>query len=479
MGKEFEADTLPSAHPVENSAGPPQHPCLFLILAAHHPLTEPSRHSLAESDLVTLARGERSITRRTEQGRRRLELQIPDPWMSSSVHARLFRHLGKWAIEDTQSRNGTFVNGMPVARAFLVDGDIIELGHTFFLFREAVQVTSEDPLDEIVLPPIDRIPGLTTLWPPLAQQFRALARVARSNVSVVIRGESGTGKELIARAVHLLSERPGAFVAINCGALPEALIESELFGHRKGAFSGAIEERPGLIRSADRGTLLLDEIGELPAHAQVALLRVLQERQVMPLGETRPLPVDLRLCAATHRDLDQLTADATFRADLLARISGFTLELPPLRERRQDLGILVGDLLRRKMGPAASKISFTKAAIRVLLAHPWPLNIRSLEKTLERAVVLGGENPIGPEHFPDSVRTPTPSLMEAWPGGRSAGSAIPLVEAQEDDHRRAELLALLAEHQGNISAVARAMNKERIQIRRWMRRYALSPESYR
>jgi len=310
-----------------------------------------------------------------------------------------------------------------------------------------------------------------TLQTPLAHQFRLLGQVAQSQVAVVIRGDSGTGKELCARAVHKLSGRGGAFVAVNCGALPDTLVETELFGYRKGAFSGANEDRPGLLRSADRGTIFLDEIGDLPAPAQAAFLRALQEQEVVPVGGTRPVAVDFRLCAATHRDLDKLVTRGDFRADLLARISGYTVTLPPLRERREDLGLIVGTLLRRLFPDRADEVTFSSEAARALFAHEWPLNVRELEKALQAAVVLAAGEAVAVWHLPEAVRG------AALDSSSSGGSAKPLSE--EDRALRADLEARFREHKGNISAVARSMGKARMQIQRWVKRLGLDPESYR
>jgi DNA-binding NtrC family response regulator len=268
----------------------------------------------------------------------------------------------------------------------------------------------------------------------------------------------------VARAVHALSRRTGAFVPINCGALPPTLIESTLFGHRKGAFSGAGEDRPGLVRSADRGTLLLDEIGDLPAAAQVTFLRVLQEHEVVPVGDARPVKVDVRLVTATHRPLGDLVQSGTFRADLYARMAGLTVRLPRLAERREDLGLLVGTLLRRLV-PDPDKVSFAVAAARALFRHDWPLNVRELEKSLGVAVALAGGGQVKLEHLPEAVRGQPPPALPA--GGEG------------DDRLRAELVALLTEHNGNISMVARAMGKGRMQIHRWLKRYGLEPAAFR
>ncbi|MGZ3429051.1 MAG: sigma 54-interacting transcriptional regulator, partial [Polyangia bacterium] len=308
---------------------------LFAVLSCDEPLTSSARWPLDDVDEVVFVRGKAAAPSAADRGDGRLTLRLPDRAVSGT-HARLCRTLGGWSIEDTRSTNGTFVNESRVERALLVDGDRIEIGHSFFVFR------AELPVD--VPPPRRDLPGLCTHAPTLAARFAELERIAPSAVPVVILGESGTGKELMARAAHRLSGRKGPFVPVNCGALPTTLVQSELFGYKRGAFSGADEDRPGLVRSADRGTLFLDEIGDLPLASQAALLRVLQEGEVTPLGATRPIAIDVRVVAATHRDLDALVAAGQFRADLLARLGGWTLTLPPLRERLEDLGLLLAGL---------------------------------------------------------------------------------------------------------------------------------------
>ncbi|HEX2574132.1 MAG TPA: sigma 54-interacting transcriptional regulator [Polyangia bacterium] len=438
---------------------------LFLVLSPDQPLAPSARFSLGEVACVELGRGERGAERVHESGVPCLQLCLPDRWISSR-HARLEKVLDGWLLVDTESKNGTLLNGAPVGRAALSDGDLFEIGHTLFRFRTALPSSPQAP-PWIDAPQDPRLSGLTTLLPSLAWSFGRLQDVAQSPVSVVLRGESGTGKEVLARAVHQLSGRTGSFVAVNCGALPDALVESELFGHRRGAFSGAVEDRPGLVRSADRGTLFLDEIGDLPAASQAALLRVLQEGEVQPLGANHPIKVDLRVIAATHRDLDALVAAGDFRADLYARIAGYTAALPPLRERREDLGLLVAALLPRVAPGREATVRFTVEAARALLAYDWPLNVRELEKCLAAAVALAGGGPIGLEHLPPGV--------QAAPAARAPSSDTD----HEDQQRRAELVALLREHRGNLSAVARAMGKARLQIQRWVKRYHLDPESFR
>jgi transcriptional regulator with GAF, ATPase, and Fis domain len=265
--------------------------------------------------------------------------------------------------------------------------------------------------------------------------------------------------------MHDLSGRNGPLVAVNCGALPEHLVEAELFGYRKGAFSGAAEDRPGLIRSADRGTLFLDEVGELPLPAQASLLRVLQESEVMPLGATRPVKVDLRVLSATHRDLQSMVELAQFRADLLGRLSGFTLELPPLRERREDLGLIAGALLLRLFPDRAASLRLTPAAARALFRHSWPLNVRELEKCLGTGVALAGDEPVDLKHLPAVLHDPV---------------AFAAPQLTPDDRRQADQIrALLREHGGNISAAAQAMGKARMQIQRWIKRYRIDVREFK
>jgi DNA-binding NtrC family response regulator len=306
---------------------------------------------------------------------------------------------------------------------------------------------------------------MVTFVPALAAELDKLARLAASDVPVLLSGESGTGKEVLARAFHGRSGRRGELVAVNCGAIPESLVESELFGHRKGAFSGAVADSEGLVRAADGGTLFLDEIADLPPPSQAALLRVLQEREVRPVGGVKSVPVDIRLVSATHRDLAAQVAAGAFREDLYARISGFRIRVPPLRERREDLGFLIGLLLDRMTDGAPPEISVDVA--RLLFAYDWPRNIRELETTLRAALVLSGGDTIELEHVPADLR---PDADEP-----PADSAL---SDRELAHRE-QLIALLRDHAGNISAVSRALGKDRKQVHRWLKRYGLAPDDFR
>ncbi len=395
-----------------------------------------------------------------------IRLSFADDRMSA-LHARLRRVLGRWVIEDAGSKNGLRVQGTQQRRAVLNPGDVIECGQTFLVFEE--HAAADEPPQS--LPAGAAELGCQSFQPDLLAAWSALARVAPTRVLVMLQGETGTGKELAARALHVWSGRAGPFVAVNCGALPEQLAESELFGVRRGAFTGAVEDRPGLIRASSGGTLLLDEVGELPAGLQVKLLRVLQENEVQPLGAAQPVRVDLRVVTATHRDLAALVEEGTFRGDLFARLTGLEVELPPLRDRRADLGLLIPTLLRR--AGADPGVRFSREAGRALFRWSWPHNVRELEKALALAVALSGHGRIELVHLPEPVRT----APEARADPMAGRTMRPLSEA--DVTRRTELIELLRAHRGNVSAVARQMGVARMQIQRWCRRFHLDPASFR
>jgi transcriptional regulator with PAS, ATPase and Fis domain len=311
--------------------------------------------------------------------------------------------------------------------------------------------------------------GLRTLLPELEEGYAALARVVRRSASpILLLGPTGSGKEVLAREVHTQSGRPGAFVPVNCGALPRTLVESMLFGHVRGAFSGAERDEPGFVRAADRGTLLLDEIGDLPASSQAALLRVLQEREVVPVGATRATKVDVRIVAATHRPLPALIASGDFRGDLLARLKGYTHRLLSLRERMADFGVLLADVLQQIEG-GAPRLTLAPDAARALLTYEWPHNIRELYQVMGSAVALAGDDVLEVRHLPTELLAP--AIAPADGPAESEGS--------DDLALRDQLVVLLHEHRGNITAVARAMGKGPTQIHRWTRRFQIDVEAYR
>ncbi len=248
--------------------------------------------------------------------------------------------------------------------------------------------------------------SLVAKSPAMLHVFRTIDKVADFKTTVLVTGESGTGKELVARAIHSRSSRrSGAFVAINCGAIPEALLESELFGHKRGAFTDAVSDRRGLFEEASGGTLLLDEIGELPLGLQVKLLRVLQEDVVRRLGDTKDVKVDTRIIAATHRDLSAEVKAGRFREDLYYRIHVLAVSIPPLRERPEDINLLVEHFIARnnvRLGVQCSGVSAD--ARKILLEYPWPGNVRELENTIERAMVLSDTDTIEVTDLSDRLR---------------------------------------------------------------------------
>ncbi len=429
-----EGDTNP-----ENRRATHVGPALIVALDCARPGARPERFPLLGVASLSIGRGE--LCRLTET-----HLELPDRWMSGQ-HATLESSFGRWILRDNASKNGVLVNGKRITEAQLADGDWIELGHTFLLFRSNVE------LDERA-----EITGLCTLVPALAESFSQLLRVAPTNLPVVLFGPTGCGKEVIARAIHAHSGRVGAFVAVNCGALPASLVEGMLFGHKRGAFSGATEDQIGLVQAADRGTLFLDEIAELPAPAQATLLRVLQEREVLPIGATRPVPVDFRVISASHGDLDARVASGAFREDLYARLSGFRVTVPPLSERKEDLGYLIGVLLER-IHEGRPVPGLEPEAARRLFAYDFPQNIRQLDNILRAATALAGMAPIGAEHLPNLER-------------RTVAAPVETLSA-EDQAIKDRLIATLKECDGNVSAAARTLNKDRKQIQRWMRRFGL------
>ncbi len=259
------------------------------------------------------------------------------------------------------------------------------------------------------------IGGIVGKGPRIAEVVSLIGRVGRSESTVVITGESGTGKELVARAIHQVSRRAEKpFVSVNCGALAEGLLESELFGHRKGSFTGAFADRKGLFEAAAGGTLFLDEITETSPGMQVKLLRALQEKEVVPVGDTRPVKVDVRVLAASNRDLAAAIREGRFREDLFYRLNVISIQVPPLRERREDIPLLVEHFLRSggaRYGFTAPSI--TPGALELLLHHPFPGNVRELENLVERGLALSRDGILSEEALPDEVResrwTPPPA----------------------------------------------------------------------
>ncbi len=238
----------------------------------------------------------------------------------------------------------------------------------------------------------------------MADVFRTIEKVADTDSTILIYGESGTGKELIAKEIHYRSGRSnGPFVSINCGALPKDLLESNLFGHVRGSFTGAVRDQDGLLKVAEGGSFLLDEVSEMLPATQVKLLRALQEREIIPVGGNKPIKIDVRLIAATNADLEKMVTEGRFRADLFYRLNVIPLRLPPLRERRDDIPLLVDHFLKKLSGGGSMK-AVSKDCMDLLCAYDWPGNVRELENVIERAHVLDEDSMLGPEDLPDKIR---------------------------------------------------------------------------
>ena len=289
---------------------------------------------------------------------------------------------------------------------------------------------------------------------------RLIARVAASEATVLVRGETGTGKELVARAIHEGSPRAdGPLVAVNCGALPEHLVESELFGHRRGAFTGADEHRAGLFEVADGGTLFLDEVGELPKALQSRLLRALESGEIRRVGDNHPITVDVRVVCATHRSLEEMVRAGDFREDLLFRINTFEISIPPLRERRDDIPVLVEHFVRRARPQATTTAPVAdEQALAALAAHAWPGNIRELANVVEHALVLCDDLPLAIDHLPARFGglRPIPA-PEPDPG--------PAPAARPESLRELEMRAILAGLERNKGNKARTAEELGISLK--------------
>jgi len=302
--------------------------------------------------------------------------------------------------------------------------------------------------------------------PSMRKAMDLLLRAAAADTAVLLLGESGTGKELLAHAFHAESpRRHGRFVAVNCSAIPETLLESQLFGHRRGAFTDAREDRRGLFQEAEGGTVFLDEIGDMPPSLQGKLLRVLQEREVHPLGAPAPVPVDVQVIAATHRHLEALVEEGRFRQDLYYRLNVIAVRIPPLRERPEDLLPLVAHFLEkhgRRLGRTACALS--PQALEALRRHAWPGNVRELENALERALVLARDDVVWVEDLPEALRA-RPSAGAGLPGTR------PLAEVE-----REHILRTLRSVHSNKAAAARILGLDRKTLYRKLKGYEISPD---
>jgi DNA-binding NtrC family response regulator len=363
-------------------------------------------------------------------------------------------------VHDEHSSNGTFVNRVRVESAPAGRGSIVRLGDT--IFEISVAAASPPPLPEAF---IARSAAMAAI-------ARELAAVARHDVPALLLGETGTGKEVAATAIHERSGRRGSLVVVNCPALPRDLVESTLFGHKKGAFTGATVDAPGAFVQAHGGSLFLDEVGELTPEAQAKLLRVLETREVLPVGGAQTQLVDVRVIAATNADLPAAAASDAFRRDLYARLAGYVVTLPPLRERRADILPLARRFWRRF---STREVEHTANFAEALVAHRWPLNIRELRNVVQRLVILAADEPVlrsGHLERALAQASPEPEAAEVVLAGAEAAprEALPA---------RQELVALLLRTGGNVREIAAHYAKDRKQIYRWLSEHGLNADDYR
>ncbi len=405
----------------------------------------------------------------------------------SRLHARIHRQVardgsGAFVLTDLDSRNGTLVDGCKVRSIPLEDGDEIRIGDVIFKFVERELELHLSP------PPID--PRTTSLvgGAQLRKVANEVVAIARADLPVLVLGETGTGKEVVAQMIHTASARPGKLSAINCAAIPTNLLESELFGYKRGAFSGADRDKIGLVSVAHKGTLFLDEVGDMPPEAQAKLLRLLETREVLPLGSLAPEKVDVRVVSATHRELPTLVEQGRFRGDLFARLNGHCVQLPALRARKEDLRALLRHFLAKHGRPRTTATAPFMAAV---CHYDWPYNVRELEAAVRRALaLLEAEGPardgeLDVRHLPDAIQR----HMEAYgaePAPPAAGGSIPpsfsspsSTGGRDKAPTEEAMREIVARHQGNVAAIARELRKDRVQVHRWMKKYGLRPEEFR
>jgi DNA-binding NtrC family response regulator len=393
----------------------------------------------------------------------RSDFILTDPTVSRQ-HCEVALVAGGYAVRDLDSTNGTFVGDLRLKEAIVTGDTRLRVGDS---------VVRISPLEETVdIPLYDRASFGPLLGRSAAMRrvFEDLRKVAPTDVTVLITGESGTGKEVAARAIHEASDRSrGPFVVVDCGALPENLIESELYGHLRGAFTGAVRARVGAFESASGGTVFLDEIGELPLDLQTRLLGVLERRCVTPIGSTEARPIDVRIVAATNRDLRREINRGAFREDLFFRLAVVTVEMPALRDRPEDISLYVQQFLDEE--DARGAFTVDAETLARLESQPWPGNVRELRNVLERAAALGDEALPGAA----AAGEPEPALPAV---GGEIDVSVPFKVAKAalvDEFERLYCERLLAAHDDNITRAARAAEIDRVYLLRVLDKYGLRP----
>ena len=356
-----------------------------------------------------------------------------------------------------------------VAQVYDVQGDVIG---DLYVYRDVSrEIEVEQMKAEVLrlrteLETTYSFSGMVGASAPMQQVYALVKQAAESDITVLIEGESGTGKELVAKSFHFNSLRKDApFLAINCAAIPEALIESELFGHEQGAFTGATKRRAGIFERADGGTVFLDEIGDMHVSLQTKLLRFLQEREVQRVGSSTPISVDVRLVAATNRNLEAAVKEGTFREDLFYRVSVFPIEIPPLRERREDIPLLAKHFLEKHTEKADKSISgISTASLRLMLQYDWPGNVRELENAIERAVLLEASDVLQVNNLPSQLSP----IVDSRRDPAAPTAVLPLEEVE-----RQALVHALEASGGNVTVAARALGLGRATLYRKLKKYDL------
>ncbi len=393
----------------------------------------------------------------------RCDLCLIDPTVSRQ-HCEIALVDGGYAIRDLESTNGTFIGDIRITEVIVDHETRLRVGDA------VLRLIPLDATVDLPLPLHTSFGPLFGASPAMRRVFETLRKVAPTDATVLITGESGTGKEVCARAIHEGSARArGPFVVVDCGALPGNLIESELFGHVRGAFTGAVKDRTGAFEAASGGTVFLDEIGELPIELQTRLLGVLERRTVTPLGSTETRPVDVRVIAATNRDLRLQINRGGFREDLFFRLAVVTVEMPALRHRREDIRLYVEKFLD-ELG-ARGALTLDEPTLAKLEAQRWPGNVRELRNLVERAAALGDEA-IG-----DAIPDAPPATLPAVTG--EIDVAVPFKTAKQalvDDFERAYCQRLLEAHDNNITRAARAAELDRVYLLRVLDKYGLRPK---
>jgi DNA-binding NtrC family response regulator len=403
------------------------------------------------------------------------DLCLADPKVSR-FHAQIVRGKHSWKVTDSGSLNGTKISGVTVRDADLPSPCTLTIGDSEVVVSE---LPSTGQVEIFERPSFGALYGQSV---SMRKLFALLDRLAKSDVSVLVEGESGTGKELVASEIVRRGARADKpFIVVDCGAIAPSLVESQLFGHARGAFTGADKERAGAFEAADGGTIFLDEIGELPIDMQPKLLRVIEAREVRRLGETHSRPVDVRVIAATNRRLDVEVNQGRFREDLYFRLSVVNVRVPPLRDRPEDIELLVNVILE-DMGDLGSQKLFTKEVLERMARHDWPGNVRELRNFVERTVVLDS---VEDAALPDPEDGDRPRGGRSSPPGESTGEAgidinVPFRLAKDtviEDFERRYLRALVEWARGNVSRAARKAKMDRMNLHRLVQRYGLKESS--